>query len=74
VDMLVVDPECSYRPTAALLLFEMFRRIHVKGYSTVEGAPVLEDGSWIRPFQRKLNLTPHRVYRLFGSNFTDSSQ
>lgn len=72
VDMLVVDPDCGYQPTAGLLLVEMLRRIHDRGYATVEGAPVLEDGSWIQPFRRKLNLTPHRTYRLYSKDITNS--
>jgi GNAT superfamily N-acetyltransferase len=66
VDMLMVRPDCPDPGTAALLIDEMIRRIHKKGYTSIEGAPVLEDGSWIRPFKRVLSLEPHRVYRVYG--------
>jgi hypothetical protein len=66
LDMLVVHPDCPDPGTAGLLLVETLSRIHQKGYTSVEGAPVLEDGSWIGPIKTTLGLQPHRVYRVYG--------
>ncbi|MGY1984088.1 hypothetical protein [Nocardia gipuzkoensis] len=66
VDMLMISPGCADRGAAGLLIVELLRRVHEKGYTCIEGAPVLEDGSWMRPFRKLLALEPHRVYRVYG--------
>jgi GNAT superfamily N-acetyltransferase len=66
VDMLMVHPDLQDHGIAGLLLDELLRRVDEKGYRSIEGAPVLEDASWIRPFRKMLGLDPHRVYRVYG--------
>jgi GNAT superfamily N-acetyltransferase len=70
LDMLMVHPDAHGQGIGGLLLAELFRRVHENGYRTIEGAPVLEDASWIRPFRRWLGLQPRRVYRVYGCELT----
>jgi GNAT superfamily N-acetyltransferase len=65
IDMLAVHPDYQNTWVGAMLIFEMLRRLHCKGYVSAEAAPILEDASWPRSLRgRALQLT--RVYRVYG--------
>lgn len=65
IDMLAVHPDYQNTWVGGMLIFEMLRRLHSKGYETAEAAPILEDATWPRSLRgRALQLT--RVYRVYG--------
>lgn len=66
VDMLMVHPDCPNIATAGLLILETLRRIHDKGYSSFEAAPVLEGSAWLRSLRDTPALEPRRTYRVYG--------
>ncbi|KQU03008.1 hypothetical protein ASG56_19555 [Rhodococcus sp. Leaf7] len=66
LDMMFVDPECPDKGTSALLIFELFQRIHDRGYDSIEAAPVLADGGWFRSVRASYPVDPSRTYRIFS--------
>jgi len=66
IDMLAKHPDCADASAAAQLTFEMLRRIHDRGYTSIEVAPLLEDASWGPALRAQLFENPARVYRVFG--------
>ncbi|MDQ1201688.1 GNAT family N-acetyltransferase [Rhodococcus sp. SORGH_AS_0303] len=66
LDMMFVDPSCPDKGTSALLIFELFQRIHDGGYASVEAAPVLADGGWFHSVRSSYPVDPSRTYRIFS--------
>lgn len=65
IDMLAVHPDYQDTWVGGMLIFEMLRRLHTKGYASAEAAPILEDAAWPKSLRgRALTLT--RVYRVYG--------
>ncbi|MGB7362482.1 MAG: GNAT family N-acetyltransferase, partial [Rhodococcus sp. (in: high G+C Gram-positive bacteria)] len=66
LDMMFVDPECPDRGVSAMLIFELFERIHNRGYDSVEAAPVQIDGGWFRSMRSSYPVDPSRTYRIYS--------
>lgn len=65
IDMLAVHPDYQDTWVGGMLIFEMLRRLHSKGYESAEAAPILEDAAWPGSLRgNALRLT--RVYRVYG--------
>ncbi|MBY6366192.1 GNAT family N-acetyltransferase [Rhodococcoides corynebacterioides] len=65
LDMMFVDPACPDRGVSALLIFELFARIHDRGYHSIEAAPVQTDGGWFRSVLASYPVDPTRTYRIY---------
>lgn len=65
LDMMFVDPDCPDRGTSAMLIFELFERIHNRGYASVEAAPLAVDGGWFQSFRSSYPVDPKRTYRIY---------
>ncbi|MGU3433972.1 hypothetical protein ACNHUS_13240 [Actinomycetes bacterium M1A6_2h] len=68
IDMMIVHPDCPDPGVSSLMIQELFERVHDGGYSSVEAAPVLEDGGWMRAVKSSYPVEPNRRYRVYSTD------
>lgn len=67
VDMMLVDKTCPDRSVASQLVVEMWRGVEERGYTRMEGAPVLDDSEWMKgSVLSRVEMSPYRTYRIFS--------
>ncbi|KQR97527.1 hypothetical protein ASG12_16600 [Williamsia sp. Leaf354] len=67
VDMMLVDSTCPDRSVASQVIVEMWRRIEERGYTRMEGAPVLDDSEWMKgSVLSRVEMGPYRTYRIYS--------
>ncbi|MBE7162830.1 MAG: hypothetical protein INR72_16440 [Williamsia herbipolensis] len=67
VDMMLVDKDCPDRSVASQIVVEMWRRVAERGYTRMEGAPVLDDSEWMRgSVLSRVQMSPYRTYRIYS--------
>lgn len=73
VDMMLVDSTCPDRSVASQLVVEMWRRIAERGYTRMEGAPVLDDSDWMKgSVLSRIEMSPYRTYRIYSREISGS--
>ena len=67
VDMMLVDKTCPDRSVASQIVVEMWRRVAERGYTRMEGAPVLDDSEWMKgSVLSRVPMSPYRTYRIYS--------
>jgi len=73
VDMMLVDKSCPDRSVASQIVVEMWRRVEERGYTRMEGAPVLDDSEWMKgSVLSRVDMTPYRTYRIYSRDISRS--
>ncbi len=71
VDMMLVDSSCPDRSVASQMIVEMWRRIEERGYTRMEGAPILDDSEWMKgSVLARVAMSPYRTYRIYSRELT----
>ncbi|GAA2052395.1 hypothetical protein [Williamsia deligens] len=74
VDMMLVDSSCPDRSVASQMVVEMWRRIEERGYTRMEGAPVLDDSEWMKgSVLSRIEMSPYRTYRIFSRDIAPAT-